>query len=288
MLSRSALTVISAAVLYLGLAQTHAMPIDILLESDTDSDAGSELFLANFNDYQSLIDATVNSSSFSQLNLNSTFSSGGLAFDGSSYQLLLESDSDADAGSELFIASFDSYQNLIDGNVSSSSFSQLNLNSTFSSGGLAFDGSSYQLLLESDADSDAGSEVFMASFDSLQSLLDGTVASSSFSQLNINANFSSGGLAFDGSAYQLLLESDADSDAGSEVFLASFDSFQSLLDGTVASSSFSQLNINANFSAGGFVAYAPEDPVAVSEPATLGLLILGLGALMLRHRRTLL
>lgn len=286
MLSRSALTVISAAVLYLGVVQSHAIPIDILLESDSDSGAGNELFLANFDSYQNLIDATVTSSSFSQLNLNSTFSSGGLAFDGSSYQLLLESDTDGGAGNELFIATFDSYQNLIDGTVSSNSFSQLNLSSTFSSGGLAFDGSSYQLLLESDADSGAGSEVFMASFDSLQSLLDGSVSSGSFSQLNINPNFSAGGLAFDGLSYQLLLESDADSGAGNEIFLASFDSFQSLLDGTVASSSFSQLNINTNFSAGGFVAYAPEDPVEVSEPASLGLLLIGLGTLMLRARRT--
>lgn len=286
MLSRSALTVISAAVLYLGVVQSHAIPIDILLESDSDSGAGNELFLANFDSYQNLIDATVTSSSFSQLNLNSTFSAGGLAFDGSSYQLLLESDTDGGAGNELFIATFDSYQNLIDGTVSSNSFSQLNLSSTFSSGGLAFDGSSYQLLLESDADSGAGSEVFMASFDSLQSLLDGSVSSSAFSQLNINPNFSAGGLAFDGLSYQLLLESDADSGAGNEIFLASFDSFQSLLDGTVASNSFSQLNINTNFSAGGFVAYAPEDPVEVSEPASLGLLLIGLGTLMLRARRT--
>ncbi len=227
MLTRSSLLLISAAMLYLGSAQSHAMPIDILLESDTDSGAGSELFLANFNDYQSLIDATVNSSSFSQVDLSSTFSVGGLAFDGSSYQLLLESDTDGGAGNDLFIATFDSYQNLLEGTVSSSSFSQLDLSSTFSSGGLAFDGSSYHLLLESDADSDAGSEVF----------------------------------------------------------LASFDSFQSLLDGTVASSSFSQLNISSNFSAGGFVAYAPEGPVEVSEPGSLGLLILGLGALMLRSRR---
>lgn len=284
MLSRSSLLLISAAMLYLGSVQSHAVPIDIMLESNDDRDTGSELFLVNFDGYQSLIDATVNSSSFSQLNINSNFSSGGLAFDGSSYQLLLESDVDSGPGSELFVATFDSYQNLIDGTVSSSSFSQLNINSNFSAGGLAFDGSTYQLLLESDADSGAGSEVFMASFDSLLSLLDGTVSSSSFSQLNLNSSFSAGGLAFDGSSYQLLLESDADRSAGNEIFLASFDSFQDLLDGTIASSSFSQLNINANFSTGGIVAHAPESPVEVPEPGSLGLLILGLGALMLRSR----
>ncbi|WP_328186034.1 PEP-CTERM sorting domain-containing protein [Marinobacter sp. OP 3.4] len=285
MLSRSSLLSIFAAILYLGSIQSHAMPIDLLLESNDDSDAGSELFLANFDSYQSLIDATINSSSFSQLNLNSNFSSGGLAFDGSSYQLLLESDVDGDAGNEIFLASFDSFQSLLDGTVAGSSFSQLNVNPNFSAGGLAFDGSSYQLLLESDADGDAGNEIFLASFDSFQSLLDGTVASSSFSQLNINPNFSAGGLAFDGSYYQLLLEADADSDAGNEIFLAGFDGLQDLLDGTIADSSFSQLNINSNFSAGGLVAYAPGDPTEVPEPASWGVLMFGLGALMLRRRR---
>ncbi|SET74336.1 PEP-CTERM sorting domain-containing protein [Marinobacter segnicrescens] len=286
MISRSSLLSLFAAMLYLGSIQSHAMPIDLLLESNDDSGAGNELFLANFDGYQSLIDATINSSSFSQLNINSNFSSGGLAFDGSSYQLLLESDVDGNAGNEVFLASFDSFQSLLDGTVASSSFSQLNINPNFSAGGLAFDGSSYQLLLESDVDSGAGNEIFLAGFDSFQSLLDGTVASSSFSQLNINSNFSAGGLAFDGSSYQLLLESDMDSGAGNEIFLASFDDFQDLLDGIIADSSFSQLNINSNFSAGGLVAYVPDGPVEVPEPASWALLMFGLGTLMLRRRRT--
>jgi hypothetical protein len=210
---------------------------------------------------------------------------GSIQSHASSYQLLLESDVDGDAGNEIFLASFDSFQSLLDGTVAGSSFSQLNVNPNFSAGGLAFDGSSYQLLLESDADGDAGNEIFLASFDSFQSLLDGTVASSSFSQLNINPNFSAGGLAFDGSYYQLLLEADADSDAGNEIFLAGFDGLQDLLDGTIADSSFSQLNINSNFSAGGLVAYAPGDPTEVPEPASWGVLMFGLGALMLRRRR---
>jgi len=119
----------------------------------------------------------------------------------------------------------------------------------------------FQVLLERDTDADAGAEVFLVTYDSFADLLSNDFSASSFSQLNINANFSAGGLAFDGSAYQLLLERDTDADAGSEVFLVTYDSYADLLSNDFSASSFSQLNINANFSAGGLAATVPPVPI---------------------------
>ena len=60
---------------------------------------------------------------------------------------------------------------------------------------------------------------------------------------------------------QLLLERDTDADAGSEVFLVTYDSYADLLSNDFSASSFSQLNINANFSAGGLAATVPPVPI---------------------------
>jgi hypothetical protein len=69
-------------------------------------------------------------------------------------------------------------------------------------------------LLESDADEPFGQEIFLVSYNSLTDLQNDNQASASFSQLDVNPVFSAGGLAYDGSQYHLLLESDADEPSG--------------------------------------------------------------------------
>ena len=58
--------------------------------------------------------------------------------------------------------------------------------------------STYQMLLETDANEGAGAEVFGVTFDSYADLLASNVSVSGFSQLNIGANFSIAGLTYDG------------------------------------------------------------------------------------------
>ncbi len=115
----------------------------------------------------------------------------------------------------------------------------------------------------------------MASFDTFEDLFAGTTSQTGFSQVDINRNFSVGGLAYDG-VYRALLERDADAAAGSEVFLASFDTFEDLLAGTTSQTGFSQVDINSNFSVGGLAYEAPNNdggPAVIPLPAG-GLLLL--------------
>ena len=84
--------------------------------------------------------------------------------------------------------------------------------------------------------------------------------------------------------FQTLLERDTDSGAGDEVYLLTYNSFADLLSDNQAAGSFSQLNINSNFSAGGLVAEV--QPAAVPEPPTLAILGFGLvGVGLMRRRR---
>jgi hypothetical protein len=136
----------------------------------------------------------------------------------------------------------------------------------------------FTLLYETDADADAGSELFVRSFASLQDLIDGNKGAGSFSQVGILATSSVAGMAFDpGGALHLLYEQDTDADAGAEFFVRSFASLDDLIDGDKGAGSFSQLDILATSSVAGMT--TPLDVSTVPEPAALALFGLGLACL---------
>ena len=109
----------------------------LLYETDSDAGAGNEFFLRSFSSLNDLIAGNLGAGSFSQLDLAGNFSVSGFDYDGSGYNLLYETDTDAGAGSEFFLRSFGSLNDLIAGNLGAGSFSQLDLAGNFSVSGMA-------------------------------------------------------------------------------------------------------------------------------------------------------
>jgi hypothetical protein len=215
----------------------------------------------------------------------------GSTADATPYSVLLESDVDRSDGTEIFLTSFGTFDDLINSPPSggTGAFSGLNVNPAYSVGGIAYDGK-YHVLLESDIDRSDGTEIFLTSFDTFDDLINSPPSggTGAFSGLNVNPAYSVGGFAYDGK-YHVLLESDIDRSDGTEIFLTSFDTFDDLINSPPSggTGAFSGLNVNPAYSVGGFVsAFAGDDPgVSVPGPGTLLLLAAGLGILGLMRRR---
>ena len=150
----------------------------------------------------------------------------------------------------------------------------------------------YRLLLETDADSGPGTEVYVTSFATFGDLIASPPSGGpgAFSGININSAYGVRGLAYDG-MYRLLLETDADSGSGTEVYITSFATFDELIASPPSGGpgAFSGININSAYSIGGFAyefdpAAPPPPPTGVPAPATGALMLLGCSLLALARR----
>lgn len=261
----------------------------LFLETNDDRPSGSEVYNATYDSHADLLvgDGFASSAGYTGLGIPPTFHVGGIAYDGQ-YRLLIESDDDRAAGAEIYSATFDSYADLLagDGFASEAGFTGLGMPAAFDLVGFAFDGQ-YRLLLESNDDRAAGAEVFAVTYDSYADLIagNGFASGSGFTGLGIPAAFDVVGFAFDG-RYRLLLESNDDRVAGDEVFSVTFDSFADLLlgDGFASDSGFTGLGIPGGFGIAGLTAQiSATGRGSVPLPSTL--LLLGVGAALLRKRR---
>ena len=124
-----------------------------------------------------------------------------------SFLVQLEEDVDS-AVDEVFYATFDSFTDLVVGNLGLS-ISGMGVPASMSTTGLAFDGEQYIVQFEEDVDS-AVDEVFYATFDSFADLLVGNLGLS-ISGMGVPASMSTTGLAFDGEQYIVQFEEDVDS-----------------------------------------------------------------------------
>ncbi len=168
------------------------------------------------------------------------------------FTVLLESNEDRGSGAEVFLADFASLDDLVNSAFLSTTFSALNIGPSFDVVGLAFDGAAYHMLLESTEDRGPGVELFYAEFASLGDLDADIVQAQSFSAIDVGNASTIRGFTHDGSGYHILIESDQDRPAGQEVQLVSFAEITNLLDGQSISVAFTGLDIDPNFSIGGF------------------------------------
>jgi hypothetical protein len=113
------------------------------------------------------------------------------------YSVLLESNADAGAGSEVGILSYNSLADLAAGNSAGAFLSLIDIGPAFSAGGFTFDGSQYHILLESNADAPAGTEIAVLSYNSLADMAAGNFAALHLSVADIGPAFSAGGFAFE-------------------------------------------------------------------------------------------
>jgi hypothetical protein len=109
-----------------------------------------------------------------------------------SLNVLFETDEDAGRGAEVFLGSYATLEDLLV-NPSSSGFLDVDLASSFSISGFAYDGQ-YRVLFETDEDAGRGAEVFLGSYATLEDLLV-TTSSSGFLDVDLASSFSIAGFA---------------------------------------------------------------------------------------------
>ncbi|MCB1689297.1 MAG: hypothetical protein KDI33_12450 [Halioglobus sp.] len=272
MASKSLVVIAVAKVAILGLmvasGAARATPVlySVLLESNQDRSI-NEIYLANYNSYPNLLSNSLDaSSSYSSLNVSSSFRVGGYTQDNNGYSVLLESNTDRTTN-EIYLANYASYDDLLTNLLlPSSSYSALNVSSSFSVGGYTFDGSSYSVLLESNDDR-TNNEIYLANYASYADLLSNTLSpDSGYSALNVSSSFSVGGFTFDGSGYSVLLESNEDR-TSNEIYIAYYATWADLLSNTLSpNSSYSDLNVSSAFSVGGLAADFLRKPGDVVDP----------------------
>ena len=118
-----------------GFAFDEKMGYSVLLESNADRTI-NEIYIANYADYDALLNNTLSpNSGYSSLNVSSAFSVGGFTYNGSGYSVLLESNADR-VVNEIYIANYASYADLMTNTLeSTSAYSDLNVSSAFGVGG---------------------------------------------------------------------------------------------------------------------------------------------------------
>jgi len=110
------------------------------------------------------------------------------------YHVMFESIANQGSGNELAFVTYDSYANLINGTVSSSQFSAIDVNGTFNTTGITRDGNDYLVMFESIANQGSGNELAFVTYDSYANLINGTASSSQFSAIDVNGTFNTTGI----------------------------------------------------------------------------------------------
>jgi len=150
------------------------------------------------------------------------------------------------------------------------------------SGARAASAGPFIVMFESDANEIGGSELAFNTYATFNDILDANATSSTFSDINVNAPFSTTGITWDGSQFDVMFESVANEIGGSELAFNTYATLNDILDANAMSSTFSDINVNAPFSTTGI--YTVPSAASVPEPSTLAIFCLGLAGLSFATR----
>ena len=128
----------------------------------------------------------------------------GVSF-GGDISMLLESNDDASGGDEVFEISYATVADVVSDTPIGFGFTLVNAAPAFSIRGHAYGDSRHHLLYETDVDSSGGSEVWIGSFPSVADIYSNHWPAGEYTAMNVNAIWSVGGFAYDGSHYHILL-----------------------------------------------------------------------------------
>jgi hypothetical protein len=260
-----------ALALLAGAAQ--AQSYRLMLQTRADGSAGSEVFVASYGSYAGFVGSQAAvGGDFSGIDVGAQYQVSGLAYDGQ-YRLLLSTRNDGGPSSEVFVATYASYADLIASPAAvGGDFSGIDIGSSYEVVAFAYDGK-YRLVLQTRTDSGPPGEVFIASYDSFADFVASPAAvGGSFSGIDVGASYKVAGLAYDGQ-YRLLLTTRADDFAASEVFVATYATFDDLVNSPAAvGGDFSGIDIGSAYRVAAF-AY---ETAPIPEPGTAALFALGL------------
>ena len=273
------------AIVLIAPSWASATMLTVMLESETDLDS-LEVGLRQFATYDDLInDIALVPEAFSAINPSASYSTTGLAWDGSNYIVQFERESDAD----VFEVAYRSYATYDDMLTDTLAFpeqpSAINPSSNYSTTGLTWDGSQYIVQLERETNSDVFEIAYRkyATFDDV--LTDTLAAPEQWSAMNPSSLYSTTGLDWDGSNYIVQLEREVDADFF-EIAYRRYATFDDVLTDTLAApEQWSALNPSALYSTTGLASFPM---VSVPEPSTFLLLNMGIAGLAtgLRRRRS--
>ena len=116
---------------WLAATAAHAVPINIFAESDGDASGGSEVFQRNYSSLNDLLIDNKGPGGFSALDVGPGFSIVGASYDGQ-YHILAESDTNTTGGSEVFLRTYATLDDILNDNKGPGGFSALDVGPGFS------------------------------------------------------------------------------------------------------------------------------------------------------------
>lgn len=170
----------------------------LALASRADSGAGNDLFIATYGSFADLVNSPSGvGGDFSGIDVGTGYRVAGLAYDGR-YRLALTTRSDGGAGDELFIATYDSYADLVNSpRAVGGDFSGIDIGPGYTVAGLTYDGQ-YRLALTTRDDSGSGTELFIATYATFTDLVNSPSAvGGDFSGINVSPGYRVAALAFE-------------------------------------------------------------------------------------------